>query len=108
MTQVLQDAVADHAPPMVNGRRIKLRYAHAGGKNPPTIVIHGKQSEKLPNHYSRYLEKTFRKNLKLVGTPVRIELRNDDNPYVKGEEHLTNQQIARKRKIKKNRKFLKR
>jgi len=108
LTQVLQDAVADHAPPMVNGRRIKLRYAHAGGKNPPTIVIHGKQSEKLPNHYSRYLEKTFRKNLKLVGTPVRIELRNDDNPYVKGEEHLTNQQIARKRKIKKNRKFLKR
>jgi GTP-binding protein len=108
LTQVLQDAVADHAPPMVNGRRIKLRYAHAGGKNPPTIVIHGKQSEKLPNHYGRYLEKTFRKNLKLVGTPVRIELRNDDNPYVKGEEHLTNQQIARKRKIKKNRKFLKR
>jgi GTP-binding protein len=108
LTQVLQDAVTDHAPPMVNGRRIKLRYAHAGGQNPPTIVIHGKQTAKLPGHYSRYLEKTFRNTLKLEGTPVRIELRSDENPYTRGEEHLTQQQVARKRKIKKNRKFLKR
>ena len=102
LTELLQDAVTDHAPPMVNGRRIKLRYAHAGGQNPPIIVIHGKQTDKLPGNYSRYLEKTFRKVLKLEGTPVRIELRSGDNPFVKGEEGLTQQQISQKRRIKKN------
>ena len=45
LTQILQDAVTDHAPPIINGRRIKLRYAHAGGQNPPIIVIHGKQTD---------------------------------------------------------------
>ncbi|MDA1371866.1 MAG: ribosome biogenesis GTPase Der [Proteobacteria bacterium] len=108
LTQLLQDAIADHAPPIVNGRRIQLRYAHAGGQNPPIIVIHGKQTSKLPGHYSRYLEKTFRKSLKLEGTPVRIELRSDDNPFVKGEENLNQKQVARKRRIKKNRKQIER
>ncbi len=103
LTELLQDAVTDHAPPLVNGRRIKLRYAHAGGQNPPIIVIHGKQTEKLPSNYSRYLEKTFRKVLKLEGTPVRIELRSGDNPFIRGEEGLTQQQVAQKRRIKKNR-----
>ena len=107
LTRILQDAVADHAPPLVNGRRIKLRYAHTGGHNPPTIVIHGKQTDKLPDHYSRYLEKIFRKRLKLEGTPVRIELRSDENPYTRHEENLSQQQLARKRKIKKNRQYLK-
>lgn len=102
LTELLQDAVTDHAPPMVNGRRIKLRYAHAGGQNPPIIVIHGKQTDKLPGNYSRYLEKTFRKVLKLEGTPVRIELRSGENPFVKGEEGMTQQQISQKRRIKKN------
>jgi GTP-binding protein len=103
LTELLHDAVTDHAPPLVNGRRIKLRYAHAGGQNPPTIVIHGKQTEKLPGNYSRYLEKTFRKVLKLEGTPVRIELRSGNNPFTKSEESLTQQQVAQKRRIKKNR-----
>ena len=108
LTQVLQQAVTDHLPPMVNGRRIKLRYAHPGGQNPPTIVIHGKQTKKLPAHYSRYLEKTFRSLLKLEGTPVRIELRSDENPFTKDEKNLSQRQVARKRKIKKNRQYLKR
>ena len=104
----MQQAVTDHVPPMVNGRRIKLRYAHPGGQNPPTIVIHGKQTKKLPAHYSRYLEKTFRSLLKLEGTPVRIELRSDENPFTKDEKNLSQRQVARKRKIKKNRQYLKR
>jgi GTP-binding protein len=107
LTQILQDAVIDHAPPVINGRRIKLKYAHAGGHNPPIIVIHGKQTEKLPSNYSRYLEKTFRTALKLEGTPVRIELRTTDNPFTKHEENLTPQQVAQKRRIKKNKKLSK-
>lgn len=104
LTRVLEDAVADHSPPMVNGRRVKLRYAHTGGHNPPIIVIHGKQTDKVPHHYKRYLEKTFRKVLKLEGTPIRIELRSDDNPYVRHEKGMSAQQVAQKRRINKNRK----
>tara|TARA_R110000772_G_scaffold266347_2_gene388730 strand:+ start:552 stop:1958 length:1407 start_codon:yes stop_codon:yes gene_type:complete len=106
LNELLNRAVTEHAPPMHNGRRIKLRYAHAGGRNPPLIVIHGKQTDKLPSSYVKYLEKTFRKLLKLEGTPIRIELRTEDNPYTKGEEELSNQQVARKRRIKKNRDYL--
>jgi len=105
LTLALQDAILDHAPPIINGRRIKLRYAHAGGQNPPVIVIHGKQTDKVPDSYRRYLEKTFRKALDLEGTPVRIELRSDENPFIRHEEGLTQQQVAQKRRIVKNRKL---
>jgi GTP-binding protein len=105
MNQVLERAMATHQPPLINGRRIKLRYAHVGGHNPPRFIIHGKQTEDLPDSYVRYLEKTFRKLLKLEGTPVRIELRSDENPYTKEEKGMDYQQVARKRRIVKNRQF---
>ena len=81
LTELLQDAVAQHQPPMVHGRRIKLRYAHQGGSNPPVIVVHGNQVDSLPGAYKRYLENTFRKVLKVVGSPIRFEFRSSDNPY---------------------------
>ena len=105
LTTLLADLVLEHSPPMHNGRRIRLRYAHAGGHCPPTIVIHGKQTNKLPAHYVRYLEKSFRKRLKMEGTPIRIELKSDENPFVKKEKNLTPRQVARKRRIEKNRKL---
>lgn len=107
LTQILEDAVLDHAPPLINNRRIKLRLAHAGGSNPPIIIVHGKQTDKLPTSYGRYLEKTFRKVLRLEGTPVRVEFKSGDNPYVKGEKDLTPKQISRKRRIQKSREFQK-
>ncbi len=81
LTRVLEDAVADHPPPLVRGRRIKFRYAHLGGKNPPRIIIHGNQTESTPNSYKRYLENTFREVLKLQGTPVMIEFKTSENPF---------------------------
>jgi len=81
LTEILQRAVEEHQPPMVKGRRIKLRYAHQGGRNPPIIVIHGNQVKSTPEAYRRYLINTFRKRLKLVGTPVRIEFKEGNNPY---------------------------
>lgn len=81
LTQILQDAVSAHQPPMVSGRRIKLRYAHLGGHNPPVIVIHGNQTEALPKSYQRYLENTFREVFKLEGTPLNVEFKKNDNPY---------------------------
>jgi len=99
LTQILEDAVGSHAPPMVNGRRIKLRYAHAGGRNPPLIVIHGSQTDSIPASYQRFLEKVFTRELKLVGTPVRIEFRSGENPYADRRNALTQRQVARKRRM---------
>lgn len=99
LTRILEGAVLEHAPPMVNGRRIKLRYAHAGGQNPPLIVIHGNQTESVPNAYRRYLEKVYRRELKLVGTPVRIEFRTGDNPFAGRRNQLTERQVQRKRRL---------
>ena len=81
ITRILRDAVAAHEPPLVHGRRIKLRYAHVGGHNPPIIVIHGTQTKSVPASYRKYLEKTFRKVLNLAGTPMRIEFITGKNPY---------------------------
>jgi GTP-binding protein len=72
LNRELENAVTAHAPPLVRGRRIRLRYAHQGGRNPPVIVIHGNQTEKLPEAYRRYLINRFRKAFRLQGTPVRI------------------------------------
>jgi GTPase len=81
LTTILQDAVSEHQPPLVHGRRIKLRMAHQGGSNPPIIVVHGNQTESLPEAYKRYLTNTFRKVLKVRGTPIRFEFRSGKNPF---------------------------
>ena len=65
----------------MRGRRIKLRYAHQGGRNPPRIVIHGNQTASVPDAYTRYLANIFRKTFDLFATPVVIEYRTDQNPY---------------------------
>ena len=99
LTKILEGAVFDHPPPMVNGRRIKLRYAHAGGQNPPLIIIHGNQTGDVPNSYRRYLEKVYRRELQLEGTPVRIEFRTSQNPYADKRNKLTQRQVQRKRRL---------
>ncbi len=66
---------------MVAGRRIKLRYAHLGGSNPPVIVVHGNQTHALPKTYKRYLENQFRSVFKLEGTPLRVDFKQNSNPY---------------------------
>lgn len=98
LTQVLEDAVANHAPPMVAGRRIKLRYAHMGGHNPPVIVIHGNQVGRVPKDYQRYLENVFREVFKLEGTPVKIEFKQNQNPYAGRKNKLDDKAVQRKRR----------
>jgi GTP-binding protein len=88
VTKILDLAVFDHQPPMHQGRRIKLKYAHAGGYNPPIIVIHGNSAKKLPPSYKRYLMNYYRKSLKIMGTPIKIEFRETSNPFA-GKKKLT-------------------
>ncbi|VAW72867.1 GTP-binding protein EngA [hydrothermal vent metagenome] len=100
LTRLLERAVHEHQPPLVRGRRIKLRYAHQGGQNPPVIVIHGNQTNRLPQTYKRYLNNYFRKVLRLVGTPIRLQFKTGNNPYEGKRNKLTpRQQRSRKRMI---------
>ena len=99
MTEILEAAVEEHQPPLVNGRRIKLRYAHLGGSNPPIVVIHGNQVDAVPRSYTRYLENTFRKVLKITGTPIRIEYKSGDNPFADRKNKLTERQVNKKRRL---------
>jgi len=102
LTRVLERAVQAHQPPLVRGRRIKLRYAHQGGRNPPVIVIHGNQTAAVPATYRRYLVNTFRAAMQLSGTPVRIEFRTGANPYEGRRNRLTPRQIKRKVRLRKH------
>ncbi|MHB8813288.1 MAG: ribosome biogenesis GTPase Der [Steroidobacteraceae bacterium] len=81
LSRTLEHALTVHQPPLVRGRRIKLRYAHQGGRNPPRIIIHGNQTTSVPDAYTRYLVNVFRKKFDLFATPVVIEYRTDENPY---------------------------
>lgn len=108
LTAILQDAVVQHQPPMVHGRRIKLRYAHQGGSNPPVIVVHGNQTEALPGAYKRYLENTFRKILSVNGSPIRFEFRSSENPFAGKVDRLTpRQKVKKDNDLKKGRRIRK-
>ncbi len=103
LTRILKEATDAHQPPLVNNRRIKLKYAHQGGRNPPIVVIHGVQTDALPNAYKRYLMNYFRDKLHLKGTPIRLEFKSPENPFHGQKNKLTyRQQQKRKRLTKHN------
>ena len=81
LTRLLQEAVQFQAPKRAGMFRPKLRYAHQGGMNPPVIVVHGNSLEHVTDAYKRFLEGRFRKEFKLQGTPLRIEMKTSHNPY---------------------------
>jgi len=99
LTRSLEQAVAAHQPPLVRGRRIKLRYAHQGGRNPPVVVIHGNQTRHVPDAYRRYLENWFRQAFRLHGTPMRIEFRTDENPFAGRRNELTPRQVRKRQRL---------
>ncbi len=99
LTGILETAVAEHMPPMVKGRRIKLRYAHQGGSCPPRVIIHGNQTEALPTSYKRYLENSFRKALRIEGTPVFMEFKTGENPFEGRKNKLSPRQLQKKQRL---------
>ena len=104
LTQLLEYLVQQHQPPIVGGHRIKLRYAHQGGKNPPIIVIHGNKTKDVPASYKRYLFNAFLKRLNLHGTPIQIEFKTGENPFKdrKNKNNLTRRQQVKRRRMMKH------
>lgn len=99
LTRTLEQAYANYQPPMVRGYTPKLRYAHPGGHNPPTVIIHGTRTKHIADAYRRYLENVFRKRYRLEGTPVRIEFRDSDNPYAGRRNVLTESQKRKRQRV---------
>ncbi|MFC0180710.1 ribosome biogenesis GTPase Der [Thorsellia kenyensis] len=99
LTRIMQMAIEDHQPPMIRGRRVKMKYAHAGGYNPPIVVIHGNQVNALPDSYKRYLMNYFRKSLKVMGSPIRIQFKESENPYAGKRNQLTASQIRKRKRL---------
>ncbi|NDJ56819.1 ribosome biogenesis GTPase Der [Enterobacteriaceae bacterium 4M9] len=99
LTRIMTMAVDDHQPPLVRGRRVKLKYAHAGGYNPPIVVIHGNQVKDLPDSYKRYLMNYFRKSLNVMGTPIRIQFKEGENPYANKRNTLTPTQMRKRKRL---------
>jgi GTP-binding protein len=102
LNRMLESALESFQPPLVRGRRIKLKYAAQVSTCPPTFAIHGNQIDRVPATYKRYLENYFRKSLKLVGTPIQLSFKQPDNPYAGRHNKLTpRQEHSRKRMMKK-------
>ena len=99
LTRILNDAIAAHQPPLVGGRRIKLKYAHQGGRNPPVVVIHGVQTDSLPDAYKRYLMSYYREQLRLKGTPVRLVFKSPENPFHGQKNKLSDRQIKKRKRL---------
>ena len=101
LTRILQMATDEHQPPMIGGRRIKLKYAHPGGYNPPIIVIHGNQPDKLPDSYKRYLSNYYRRSLKIIGSPIRLLFQEGNNPFAGKRNTLTPTQLRKRKRLMK-------
>lgn len=99
LTRTLEQAVAAYQPPLVRGHMPKLRFAHPGGSAPPGIVIHGSRTKHLAPAYRKYLENFFRKRYKLVGTPVRLDFRDGENPYAGRKNVLTESQVRKRKRM---------
>lgn len=99
LSRILSKAVEAHQPPLVHGRRIKLKYAHQGGHNPPVVVIHGNQTRSVPVSYRRYLANTFREQLGLSGVPVRLEFKSAENPFQGRRNTLTERQVKNRKRM---------
>ncbi|NLK85447.1 MAG: ribosome biogenesis GTPase Der [Aeromonadales bacterium] len=105
LNRILRAAVEEHEPPISGGRRIKLKFAHAGGYNPPRIIIHGNKVSKVPDAYKRYIINCYRKSLNIMGSPVIIDFKEGENPFADekpAQKRQTQSQMRAERRQKAN------
>ncbi len=81
LNQWLADILAYHPPPIIKGRRIKMRYITQTGARPPTFKIFVNKAKDIPDSYRRYLVNGLREDFGMPGTPIRLLFRSGDNPY---------------------------
>ena len=99
LSQFIEHLVETNPPPAIQGRRIKLKYAHQGGSQPPIFIIYGNQTHKLPKSYERFLINQIRQNFKFWGTPIRLEFKNSNNPFSDKKNKLSPRQWRKRKRI---------
>src|SRR5574344_3024426 len=99
LNRILELATQELQPPMSNGRRIRLKYAHAGGYNPPRIIIHGNKTRDITDSYKRYLTNYYRRSLGIIGTPISLEFNESENPFEGKKNKLTQSQIRKRKRL---------
>ena len=104
INKILKSATYNQQPAMAGRFRPKLRYAHSGGKNPPTIIIHGNNLKQIQESYTRYLENYFRKELDLGSTPLDIVYKDQENPFKNKPNKLNERQLKKRKRMIKRRK----
>ncbi len=104
INKILKSATYNQQPAMAGRFRPKLRYAHSGGKNPPTIIIHGNNLKQIQESYTRYLENYFRKELDLGSTPLDIVYKDQENPFKNKPNQLNERQLKKRKRMIKRRK----
>jgi len=101
LNRILRAATEEHEPPIAGGRRIKLKFAHAGGYNPPRIIIHGNKVSKVPDSYKRYIINYYRKSLNIMGSPLIVDFKEGENPFANEkpvEKRQTQSQMREEKK----------
>jgi len=86
LNEWLKDMIAHHPPPAPGGRRIRLRYMTQAKTRPPGFVVMCSHPDALPKAYERYLVGGLRDSFDLPGTPIRLFLRKQDNPFANKKE----------------------
>ncbi len=76
-----EHAIESHPPPAVSGRRLRLNYITQAKTRPPTFVVFCTRADAVPDAYKRYLVNSLREAFELPGTPIRLTLREKDNPF---------------------------
>ena len=99
VSKLIENLILFNPPPSIQGRRIKLKYAHQGGSQPPIFIVYGNQTDKISNSYKRFIINQLRKKFGFWGTPIRLEFRNSNNPYTEKKNKLSLRQWRKRKRI---------
>ena len=99
LNRLLETFVNENSPPSISGRQIKFKHVHFGGTYPTTLIINSNQDKKIPSNYKRYLENSFRLELKLKSVQLKIIFRKSKNPFKDKKNKLTEKQIKKRQRL---------
>lgn len=99
LSKLIEDMVESDPPPYNQGRRIKLKYAHQAGSQPPMFIIYGTQTKKLRANYKKFIENRIRNYFSFWGTPIRLIFKDSSNPYAEKKNKLSFRQWKKRKRI---------
>jgi GTP-binding protein len=99
LSSLIEKLMETDPPPYVQGRRIKLKYAHQGGIQPPTFIIYGNQTKKLRDNYKKFIESRIRSYFSFMGTPIQLFFKDSKNPFAERKNKLSHRQWKKRRRV---------